>query len=600
MDLRTPEGKQELGRRIQAAIAEAGYESLPAFATRLGCSRALIYQYVKGDVLVQLDRLQTIAELTDRPLAWFLLGEASLDSAAARDLREELEHCRAAVAAAEQALGRERERRATEADQYRQTLAQDLRELCLAYRRAGDAAALLEACPRWLELARERHDRGALLAAHLHMGHAWYQVGNLDMALRALQEALRLARETADRPAEYSARQELIRVLQGLGRSGEAREQALSLAQADRWWPRWAALVARAALEEQTGHLPAAEQALAEAEAVVESASEAPDRRLAARAYVASNRVNLALARGHYRQARELSDVLQDLASAAGLPDQLREAALDMALADLRGGHLPAAGERLERLAEWAALAGDQRIALLAALFHAEYRRRRGELSAAKQEAFAARERAGEEQSGALLAEAELAMGEIYRAEGAVEEALHYLQQSQARAERLELHRLAFRAALSLAQLEGATPPAEARLRELAEAAQSTGYMDLHAEALLAQAERSASPEAALQGAEQAAALAAAGGDWWGEQAAAVTASAAHLRRGDREAASSALLAAVARWDEAWGVPLPLPAAERSLAARLLTAYAQAGRPAPEALVAVVTRGETAPPQEES
>ena len=72
MDLREERGRVELGRRIQSAIAQAGYASLPSFAEALGCSRALIYQYVSGNVLVQLDRLCAIAELTDKPLNWFL------------------------------------------------------------------------------------------------------------------------------------------------------------------------------------------------------------------------------------------------------------------------------------------------------------------------------------------------------------------------------------------------------------------------------------------------------------------------------------------------------------------------------------------------
>ncbi len=583
MDLRTPKGRQELGKRIQAAVADTDYDSLPAFARHLGCSRALIYQYVKGDVLVQLDRLQEIADLTGRPLAWFLLGESGLEGSDAQQLRAELDRCREATTAAEQALAHERGRRAAETDQYRHTLAQDLREICLAYRHAEDAAALLEACPRWLEIARALGDQSALAAAHLHMGHAWYQVGNLDMALRALQEALRLAQDTADLPAEYSARQELVRVLQGLGRSAEAREQALPLTTAERWWPRWAALVALAALEEQTGHLPAAEQALDQAAAVVDSGEESPDRRALARAYLASNRVNLALARGHYHLALALSDNLHALASAADLPDQIREAALDTALADLRTGRLAAAGDHLERLQEWSALAGDQRLALLASLFHTEYLRRCGDLPAAKREALAALEQAAEGSSGHPLAEAELAVGEVYRAEGKTEEALHYLQRCRARAQRLELHRLATRAALSLALLEDSAPDARQQLRDIARLAKATGYDDLQAECLVALSERARSARSALKLAQQAAALSSAAGDFWGELAAALAAAAAHLRLGELTQAAQLLIDAHSRRPAAPCRP-DLTAAERSLQESLLAAFATAEEPAPPAL----------------
>ena len=63
MDIRTPEGKQELGRRIQSAIAEAGYDSLAAFARKMGVTRGLIHNYVAGTTLPPLDRLQAIADL---------------------------------------------------------------------------------------------------------------------------------------------------------------------------------------------------------------------------------------------------------------------------------------------------------------------------------------------------------------------------------------------------------------------------------------------------------------------------------------------------------------------------------------------------------
>ena len=89
MDLRTSEGRQELGRRIQSAIMAAGFESLPEFAKKLGWSRALIYQYVNGQVLVQLDRLQQIAEHTEKKLEWFLVADPKATSAEAAAREDE-------------------------------------------------------------------------------------------------------------------------------------------------------------------------------------------------------------------------------------------------------------------------------------------------------------------------------------------------------------------------------------------------------------------------------------------------------------------------------------------------------------------------------
>ena len=89
MDLTTAAGRQELGKRIQAAVSEAGYPSLPEFAKSLHCSRALIYQYAKGDVLVQLDKLQQIARLCDKPVTWFLAEERNGIDSLRTDMRSE-------------------------------------------------------------------------------------------------------------------------------------------------------------------------------------------------------------------------------------------------------------------------------------------------------------------------------------------------------------------------------------------------------------------------------------------------------------------------------------------------------------------------------
>ena len=70
MDLSTREGRRELGARIKRAAREADL-SLEDLAARIGCSRALIYQYVSGSSLAQPDRLQQIGQQVGRTLAWF-------------------------------------------------------------------------------------------------------------------------------------------------------------------------------------------------------------------------------------------------------------------------------------------------------------------------------------------------------------------------------------------------------------------------------------------------------------------------------------------------------------------------------------------------
>jgi transcriptional regulator with XRE-family HTH domain len=63
MDLSTKQGRREQGQRIQRAVERAGL-SIEELAGRIGCSRALIYQYLSGTTLAQPDRLQQIAQET--------------------------------------------------------------------------------------------------------------------------------------------------------------------------------------------------------------------------------------------------------------------------------------------------------------------------------------------------------------------------------------------------------------------------------------------------------------------------------------------------------------------------------------------------------
>ena len=70
MDLSNRQGRREQGQRIQTAVERAGL-SIEELANRLGCSRALIYQYLSGSTLAQPDRLQQIAAHCGVPLAYF-------------------------------------------------------------------------------------------------------------------------------------------------------------------------------------------------------------------------------------------------------------------------------------------------------------------------------------------------------------------------------------------------------------------------------------------------------------------------------------------------------------------------------------------------
>jgi len=581
MDLRNSEGRRELGRRIQSAIVEAGYESLPAFAKELGCSRALIYQYVNGHVLVQPDRLQSIAELTGKSLEWFFATKPGSASAVEAELRKQLQESRSKVHDLEGELARERGARTRQREKHRRGLMDAMRQLCLAHRRAGEPASMLEVAPRWLELARDAEDEAEAMAASLQMGHAWFQAGDMKRAENALRDALSMALAAGDTRAEDSVRQELVRVLQALGRTDDAREHGQRVAEAERWWPRWSGLVSLAALAEQMGDFDAADAHLDEAAKVIDEGEESPQYGALARTYVASNRVNVSLARGRYAEALELAEAHRALAATANLPDQLREAALNVGIAHVRLGNVAQAAEHLERLGEWAIMSGDRRVGALAQVFASELMRRCGDLLEAKRAALAAVESAMGAGHELVVGEAQLALGEVYAAEGQWDDAEHQLGKCVALAERLDLRRLAVVGRLGLARVAARQRRADAAaaVREVEELASEIGYEDLHADALLVQASIRP-PERARELAEEAIRLAHSGGYFWA-QSGGLLAHAWALLALERLSDAATWLRQAVRLKRRCGEAAPgstLLASERALRAAVAAAFRKAGK----------------------
>ena len=585
MDLRTSSGRKELGRRIQSAIMGANFASLPEFAKKLGWSRALIYQYINGQVLVQLDRLQQIAEHTGKNLDWFLVADPKATLAEVAALEDERNGYRAQIAELERQLGSEREARLNEAAKHRLSLVDALRETCLAHRRLGDAASMLETAPRWMELAQQGGDDRAVMDANLQMGHAWLLTGEMSRAERALSAALTLATALGDARAEQSVRQEMVRVLQASGRNEEARQQALALAESELWWPRWSGLVSLAALAEQTGELDTAQVHLDAASSVVEEADEPAPRKAVARAYIVSNKANLALAHGRYRQALEISETLSTLAGQAGLPDQLREAALNLAVVALRLGKLRQASDHLHMLAEWAAMSGDRRLAALTKVFQSELSRRCGNLAEAKRLAHVAGEEATEARRGQILAETELTLGEVYWQAGQPDDARYHLTRCASRSEKLQLRRPELAAQLALSRIAANEQALNARdlLADVSAAISQHGYDDLHIDALIELA-RLSPPDRAVQDAVTATNMARAAGYFWGECGAMLAEAEAQLGRGQTDRAEKLLQScSELKTRAATGLDkvdrTALLAGELSLQARLSTAYRNAGEP---------------------
>jgi len=504
----------------------AGFESLPEFAKKLGWSRALIYQYVNGQVLVQLDRLQQIAEHTEKKLKWFLVADPKATSAEAAALEDERDRCAARIAELERELGYERETRLNEEAKHRVSLRDALREACLAHRDSGDAASMLEIAARWMELADQSGDDRAVMDANLQMGHAWFLTGEVARAERALSAALTVATALGDARAEQSVRQEMVRVLQASGRSEEARQQALALAESELWWSRWSGLVSLAALAEQTGELSAAQAHLDAASSVVEEADEPAHRKAVARTYIVSNKANLALAHGRYRQALEISETLRTLAGQASLPDQLREATLNVAI-----------------------------------------------------------EEATEARRGQILAEAELALGEAYLQESQLDDAKYHLSRCASRSEKLKLRRPELAAQLALSRIAANEQALHAGdlLTDVSEAISQHGYDDLYIDVLIELA-RLESPERAAELAVTATGMARSAGYFWGECGAVLAEAEARLGDGQTECTEELLRSCIElKTRVATGLDkvdrTALLKGELALQVRVSTAYRSAGEP---------------------
>ncbi len=485
MNLREDSGKQELGRRIQSAIMASGQGSLSAFAGKLGWSRALIYQYVNGDVLVQLDRLQSIAEATGKPLEWFLAPDPNGCSSAIRELEEKVAELESTLGRAHAELAAERGARLEHQHQHGQATLELLRELCLAHRRSGNSQAMGEVGARWLAAAEAGRDARMAMDAQLQLGNAWFASGDIARAQSALEAALTAALELEDERAELSARQELVRTLQAAGRVDEARAQAECVAAAERWWPRWSGLVSLAALAEQTGHLNDAEGYIDAAQTVIEEPDAPEQHRLPAEAYLLSNRVNLLIARGRFQDALRANAEMLSRAEPAHLPDQMREGLLNAALCHLRLGNIAPAKYQLDRVRRWTALEPDQRAELMAQVIGSEALLLEGDPKGAKESARDAIERATAAGRGQLLAEAELALGRAYLADRQPDDARYHLEKCRDRAGRLQFKKVEMSAevALARASLMDGTPAAIEHLAQLARGCAETGYEDLAAEA---------------------------------------------------------------------------------------------------------------------
>jgi len=328
----------EHGKRIQAAIMEAGFGSLSDFAVALGCSRALVYRYANGTTLARIDVMQRIAHLTGKPLPYFY-SEGDDDAAAPTT----------------SAGGPRR----LEDPKTLSSRADHLLSLGTALTSPPDHARAAMTYMQLVTLAEQLEDKVLEARAHFRAGNCHLQLGAFADATRCFRRALDLFAEAGEETGVRACRQSLVCSLQSIGEFDAALEHARELTVSRDARKRWIAGLSVAAILEQVGKL---QEAWAQLDSAEEEASQAAngDPGPFEQTYIQANRANVAIARGRYRSGARYARRAAEAAREAGLHDQTLEADLTYGLCLLRMGEPGMAFGHLDRSLRLADLAGDK------------------------------------------------------------------------------------------------------------------------------------------------------------------------------------------------------------------------------------------------
>jgi transcriptional regulator with XRE-family HTH domain len=335
MDLSTRTGRQEQGQRLQQAVERAGL-SIEELAGRVGCSRALIYQYLSGSTLAQPDRLQRIASACGVPLTYFFE-----DSDSAAD----------AVAAAPE-------------DADNQNVLASLLELASAQESPPDQAALAQTCEKILAVAGADTDLALIAKTCLRLGNACLRLSEYGRAAEMLRRAIAVAREGGFADVEGDAHQSYGHVLVALGSLDDATAEFAAAAQGPNASSQWKGILSSGAVYTMTGEYRLAMQRFDEAADVIESALE--DGRLSERdasiglIYVDGNRINVYMNEGDFQGARPLIQRCMAAAEAYGIAEEHLEARFDLAWCDFHTGNWAAAISALKANAQLARFVGNR------------------------------------------------------------------------------------------------------------------------------------------------------------------------------------------------------------------------------------------------
>lgn len=348
MDLSTRQGRREQGQLIQRAVERAGL-SVEELAGRIGCSRALIYQYLSGTTLAQPDRLQQIARECGVPLIFFY-SEAE-ESAGAEPA--------AASSPAEPRVSTSEEVTSRVSDSLRA-----LRELAEAQEGPPDYRALASTCERILSLAAQLGDRSAQSVAQLRLGNALLGISDYPRAADSLARAVSMALEVGLKDVEISARQSLGKVLVAMGRTTEAWDQFARIARGEEFAGRWQGTLSLGSIHEMRGEYQQAMERFDETVAILdegEAAGLASAKTVAiGLLYVNANRVNVYLDGGDFAGARPIAERCLVDAEALGIAEQHLEAHLNLAWCDFYTGRWSSAYRSLTTMLQLARFLEDQ------------------------------------------------------------------------------------------------------------------------------------------------------------------------------------------------------------------------------------------------
>lgn len=346
LDLTTPEGRKKQGELILRAIREAGL-SVEQVAKDIGCSRALLYQYIAGTTLAQPDKLTLIARRTGKPLAFFYGADFTQPEA---------------IQAEKEALQRERaewERQQAEerTRQLRERL-DILFALSDAQSSPPDWKAAASTCEQIVSIARALGDEVSEAKALFKLGNLRLLMGDLDGAVSALRQAQGLFERQGNTVYSLACRQSIGRALLLMGHPEEAKQQFEHSAKSENWHNRWEGTVALAAAAEWLGDFKTAMEHLDDAE---ELANQAPTERDAqiVRMFVAANRANVYLACGDFVEAEKLAKETLRLAEQLGDRDQQLEALLTISVCQRNLGKWADAHENASRARILALFAND-------------------------------------------------------------------------------------------------------------------------------------------------------------------------------------------------------------------------------------------------